>query len=67
MKRSLQIICCVLLLGSVAIAEEATAVLKVGMRAPDIALTGIDGKSFKLSDITASGKNVALMFDRAHW
>jgi hypothetical protein len=67
MKRSLQIICCFLFLGSMAAAQEAPATLKVGMRAPEITLTGIDGESFKLSDIVAQGKNVALMFDRAHW
>lgn len=66
-KRSLQIIGCFLLLGSIAAAQEPAAPLKVGMKAPDIVLTGIDGKTFRLSEIIASGKNVALMFDRAHW
>jgi hypothetical protein len=67
MKRLLHIGCCVLLLSAVCVAEEAKAVVAVGKPAPDITLTGIDGKLFKLSDITASGKNVALMFSRAHW
>ncbi len=39
----------------------------VGKPAPDFTATGIDGKPFKLSEVTASGKNVALMFSRAHW
>ena len=59
---------CFVLLGAVfplvdCAAEEAA----VGKPAPDITLTGIDGKPFKLSEITSSGKNVALMFSRAHW
>ncbi len=39
----------------------------VGKPAPDFSVTGIDGKTFKLSDKTKAGKNVALMFSRAHW
>ena len=39
----------------------------VGKQAPDFTVTGIDGKTFKLSDKTKTGKNVALMFSRAHW
>ena len=38
-----------------------------GKPAPDITVTGVDGEEFKLSDITGSGKHVALMFSRAHW
>jgi len=53
-----------LLLASVAIAKEPAA---IGQAAPDITMTGVDGKEFKLSDITGSGTNVALMFSRAHW
>ncbi|MGI9474754.1 MAG: hypothetical protein ACR2NZ_24700 [Rubripirellula sp.] len=57
-----------MLLCSTGLAQDAkTAALTVGTEAPDITLTGIDGKQFKLSDVTGSGKNVALMFDRAHW
>lgn len=68
MIRPANIIGCLLFLGSMAVAEEESSpVLKVGMQAPDMTLTGIDGESFKLSDITARGKNVALMFSRAHW
>jgi hypothetical protein len=67
MKRLLQIGCCVLLLSAVCVAEDAKTAVVVGEPAPDMTLTGIDGKPFKLSSITASGKNVALMFSRAHW
>ena len=41
--------------------------IKIGQPAPDFAVTGIDGKSIKLSELTAKGKNVVLLFDRAHW
>lgn len=51
------------LLASAAYSEEVV----VGKPAPDFSVTGIDGKSFKLSDKTGAGKNVALMFSRAHW
>ena len=57
---------CIVLLGAVCAADEAVKVA-VGKPAPDITMTGIDGKPFKLSDVTASGKNVVLLFDRAHW
>ena len=56
------------LLCSVALAQETQPVaLTVGVDAPDMTMTGIDGKEFKLSDVTGAGKNVALMFSRAHW
>ena len=35
--------------------------------APDFTMTGIDGKDVTLSQLTAEGKNVVLMFSRAHW
>ncbi len=38
-----------------------------GDQAPDFTMTGIDGNDLKLSDLTAQGQNVVLMFDRAHW
>lgn len=42
--------------------------LKVGDQAPDFAVTGIDGKKFKLSDkIGDDGKHVILLFSRANW
>lgn len=53
-----------LILASVARANEPAP---IGQTAPDITMTGVDGKEFKLSDITSSGKNVALIFSRAHW
>jgi hypothetical protein len=52
--------------GAVCPAQEAASVV-VGKLAPDIRLTGLDGKPFRLSDLTRGGKNVALMFSRAHW
>ena len=52
---------------SIAVADEKTAI-EVGKPAPDFTVTGIDGKTFKLSDKLKSGeKNVALMFSRANW
>ena len=47
--------------------REQFAELQVGADAPDITLIGIDSKEFQLSDVTKSGKNVALMFSRARW
>ncbi|RMF40226.1 MAG: hypothetical protein D6753_12115 [Planctomycetota bacterium] len=41
--------------------------LKVGDRAPDFSVTGIDGKQFSLSDKLKSGKHLVLIFSRAHW
>jgi len=64
MNRILLSLGCCLFLVSAANAKEP---VKVGQSAPDITLTGIDGKQFKLSDVTGSGKNVALIFSRAHW
>ena len=61
------VFCSCLLLATVVHAEAPNASLAVGKPAPDFTVTGIDGKEFKLSDVTASGKHVALMFSRAHW
>jgi hypothetical protein len=52
---------------SVACGNDAASEVQVGRAAPDFSVTGIDGKAFKLSDKTKAGKNVALMFSRAHW
>lgn len=58
-----------LLLGvcSVATGQDAASGIKVGSPAPDFTMTGIDGKDFKLSELTKQGKHVVLIFDRAHW
>ena len=53
--------------GHVAIADEVAKKAAVGKPAPDFTVTGIDGNEFKLSQKTAPGKNVVLMFSRAHW
>lgn len=58
---------CLLALSTVCCAEESVSKAAIGKPAPDITLTGIDGKEFQLSDVTHSGKHVALMFSRAHW
>ena len=42
--------------------------LKVGDKAPEFEVTGIDGEKFKLSEkIGDKGKNVVLLFSRANW
>ncbi len=41
--------------------------LKVGDRAPDFSVTGIDGNAFTLSEKLKSGKHLVLIFSRAHW
>lgn len=50
-----------------AAADEPAKVVAVGKPAPDITMTGVDGKEFKLSDVAKRGKNTALMFSRANW
>ena len=49
---------------SVSTADD-TAAVKVGQKAPDFTLTSADEKSVSLSDF--EGKNVVLVFSRAHW
>ncbi|MGB7347511.1 MAG: hypothetical protein WBD20_25035 [Pirellulaceae bacterium] len=51
----------------VATAGKVAKSVVIGSAAPDFTMMGIDGKEFKLSDVTKSGKNVSLMFSRAHW
>lgn len=51
---------------SISVAQESG--VRIGAAAPDFVATGIDGKSFKLSEKLASGeKNIVLLFSRAHW
>lgn len=49
------------------VAQDPVAQLLVSAPAPDFSMTGIDGKEVKLSQLTAEGKNIVLMFSRAHW
>ncbi|NNE00009.1 MAG: hypothetical protein HKN47_22040 [Pirellulaceae bacterium] len=67
MKRLLTASFCVLLLSHVLVADEPVQRVEVGKPAPEITVIGIDGKEFRLSDAAKRGKNVALMFNRAHW
>ena len=64
MKRFLLACGCLMMLSAVGTAQ---GVATKGQAAPDFTATGIDGKDFKLSEITASGKNAVLIFDRANW
>lgn len=54
------------MMASVGLAADVTQA-KVGKKAPDFTVTGIDGKQFKLSDKTGKDKHIVLMFSRAHW
>lgn len=56
-----------ILLASPALADEPAKVVAVDKPAPEITMTGIDGKELKLSDVAKRGKNTALMFSRANW
>lgn len=58
---------CLLAVAVTTMADEIGSV-EVGKPAPDFTVTGIDGKTFKLSDKLKDGdKNIALMFSRANW
>ena len=58
---------CLAIVASVASADEVPQA-EVGKSAPDFTATGIDGRTFKLSDKLKSGdKNVVLLFSRANW
>lgn len=48
-------------------AQSRVVVVAEGDAAPDVSLTGLDGKTFRLSQWTDRGKNVVLIFSRAHW
>jgi hypothetical protein len=67
MLRILTVGSCLLMFGNVCLADEAVKEAAVGKPAPDFSATGIDGEQFTLSEKTASGKNIVLMFSRAHW
>lgn len=54
-------------LGSSSFAQDSAAV-KVGDKAPDFELEGLDGKTVKLSSrFGENGKPVVLLFSRANW
>ena len=58
---------CLTVLTSIVSADEV-ATVEVGKSAPDFVATGIDGKTFKLSDkLKAGDRNIALIFSRANW
>lgn len=62
-----RLIACLCLVTTVAMADE-TPKVEVGKPAPDFTVTGIDRKTFKLSDKLAAGdKNIVLLFSRANW
>jgi hypothetical protein len=44
-----------------------TVDLSEGDSAPDMSLVGLDATRFRLSELTGRGKNVVLLFSRAHW
>lgn len=41
--------------------------LEIGSAAPDFVVTGIDGKEFKVLEKLGQGKNLVILFSRAHW
>jgi len=54
--------------GTVAAASQSPAKrLAEGDAAPDASFIGLNGKAFRLSELTDRGKNVVLVFSRAHW
>jgi hypothetical protein len=67
MLRILTIGSCLLWLGGTSLAADSVQEVTLGSPAPDFTVTGIDGKDFRLSDKMANGKNIVLMFSRAHW
>jgi hypothetical protein len=66
MKKLVMAGCCLFLATSLLSAEERGEVA-VGAKAPDFTVIGIDGMPLRLSELTAKGKRVVLLFDRAHW
>jgi hypothetical protein len=53
---------------TVASASQSPAkALAEGDAAPDASFIGLNGKAFRLSELTDRGKNVVLVFSRAHW
>ena len=67
MLRTLLVCSLGLLLTTAVVGQQTPEKIEVGKPAPDFTVTGVDGKKFKLSEKIAKGKNVALMFSRAHW
>lgn len=41
--------------------------LTIGSQAPDFVVTGIEGEEFKVLERYGQGKNLVIMFSRAHW
>ncbi|GAB5406946.1 MAG: hypothetical protein Aurels2KO_51770 [Aureliella sp.] len=62
----------VLLLSGIAAAQETkpsakAAEIKIGSKAPNFTVTGIDGKPIVLADRLKNKKNLVLCFNRALW
>lgn len=66
MIRCMLSVSCLCLLSAVCTAVDLTKV-EIGKPAPNFTATGLDGKDFTLSEKLAGGKNIVLMFSRAHW
>lgn len=72
-RRKTAIMLCMVFFPLVANAQDTPATaavdnrVEVGKPAPDFSMTGIDGKSLKLSDKIGNKKHVVLMFSRAGW
>lgn len=56
---------CIFGLSATTMAED---VAEINKKAPDFTATGVDGKTFKLSEkIGKDDKHVVLLFSRANW
>ena len=57
-----------IVLSRILYAEEPLKPMAVGVQAPDITATGIDGEPFKLSELQRKReRHLVLIFSRANW